>query len=429
MRNQVINNMLVSKDMIEQAAENLKGIAKRTPLQFCKRLSDKYKANIYFKREDLQEVRSYKIRGAYNKMSSLSKQEKDIGVVCASAGNHAQGVAYSCTLLKIKGVIFMPVITPNQKIERVKHFGDGYVEIKLVGNDFEEASIASKKYCREKKAVYIHPFDDPYIIAGQGTIGKEIYEDLNGKVDIIMVVIGGGGLISGISTYIKDKDLTAARQGKKIKIIGAEPNGAAGMFHSLKNNQVTPLQAVDNFVDGCAVKTVGNLTFDICKKNVDKIVKMPEGQVCATMIDLYQNEGIITEPAGAISIAALEEIKNDIKGKNIVCVISGSNNDLLRYPEILERSLVYQGKKCYFLIEFAQKPGQLKKFVNHVLTPRDDIVLFEYIKKNNKEKGPALVGVEFKDKDDLDPMLQKLHRYGFNFTMIDDKELLYSYLI
>lgn len=414
--------MTVTVKMIDQAVLTLSGIANKTPLQLCKRLSDKFKAKIYLKREDLQEVRSYKIRGAYNKMSSLIANEKIKGVVCASAGNHAQGVALSCAMLKIKGVIFMPTITPNQKIERVKHFGDGYVNIKLVGKDFEEASIASKKYCHETGAIYVHPFDDPLTIAGQGTIGKEIYEELKGKIDAIVAVIGGGGLISGISTYIKEKN-------KNIKIIGAEPNGAAGMYHSLKKNQVTPLESIDNFVDGCAVKTVGNLTFNICKKNVDKIVKMPEGQVCTTMIDLYQNEGIITEPAGAVSVAALDNIGDMIKGKTVICVISGGNNDILRYPEIMERSLVYQGRKHYFIINFAQKPGQLKKFVNHVMGLHDDIVLFEYIKKTNKEKGPALVGVEHVSKDDYPPLLKRLKEAEFSFQEVTTEDLIYNLLI
>ncbi|MDO8609774.1 MAG: threonine ammonia-lyase IlvA [bacterium] len=413
---------MVTLKMIDEAAVILNGVAQKTILQYCKRLSLQYKANVYLKREDLQEVRSYKIRGAYNKMISLSSEEKKRGVVCASAGNHAQGVAYSCSALKIKGVIFMPIITPNQKIEKVKHFGDGYVDIKLIGNDFEEASNASKKFCKEKGAAYVHPFDDPYTISGQGTVGKEIYEELNGKIDYVFVVIGGGGLISGISIYIKGKN-------KKIKIIGAEPNGAAGMYHSLQNNRVITLESLDNFVDGCAVKTVGNLTFNICKKNVDKIVKMPEGQVCTVMIDLYQNEGIIAEPAGAVSVAALDNMKDMIKGKTVVCVISGGNNDILRYPDVMERSLVYQGRKHYFLIEFAQKPGQLKNFLNHALGPHDDIVLFEYIKKTNKEKGPALVGVELRNKKDLESLLKKMTSIELKFTVIKDKELLYGYLI
>ena len=413
---------MINTKTIDEAAKRLEGIIKKTPLQFNERLSKFYGAKIYFKREDLQEIRSYKIRGAFNKMVHLTNGEKGRGVITASAGNHAQGVALSCTKLKIKGTIFMPVVTPTQKIDRVKYFGDGYVQIKLVGQSYDESTKAAKEYSHETGAVYIPAFDDKLVINGQGTIGKEIYNELKGKIDFVLAPIGGGGLISGVSIYLKEK-------GKKIKIIGVEARGADCMDKSLKAGRIISLDSVDTFCDGCAVKTPGKLNFDICKKYVDTIVLMDTGYVAKAMVDIYQNEGIITEPAGALSVAALESIKDKIKNKIVVCIISGGNNDLLRYPEILERSLVYQGKKYYFLIDFAQKPGQLKKFVNHVLGPTDDIVLFEYVKKNNKEKGPALVGVEFKNKDYLSPVLNKLTEFGFNYKIIEDKDLSYSYLI
>lgn len=414
--------MNVTKTMIDNAAETLDGISMKTPLQYCKRLSEKFGSRIYFKREDLQEVRSFKIRGAFNKMSTLDDDQKKRGVVCASAGNHAQGFAFSCSHMKVKGIVFMPVTTPNQKIEKVKKFGGVFVDIKLVGNTFDEASHASQEYCRERNAVYIHPFDDPHTIAGQGTVGKEIYEELGGKLDAVVACIGGGGLISGISTYIKSVST-------HIAVYGAEPEGAAGMHHSIKKNSITALSKIDTFVDGAAVKKVGALTFNICKKNVSRIITVLEGKVCSTMIELYQEEGIIAEPAGAVSVACLDELHNDIRGKTVVCIISGGNNDILRYPEIMERSLVYQGRKHYFLIEFAQKPGQLKRFLNHVLGPHDDIVLFEYIKKTNKEKGPALVGLELKDRNDLKPITEKMKDIGLKFTILKNTDLLYSYLI
>ena len=413
---------MINTKTIDEAAKRLEGIIKKTPLQFNERLSKFYGAKIYFKREDLQEIRSYKIRGAFNKMVHLTNGEKGRGVITASAGNHAQGVALSCTKLKIKGTIFMPVVTPTQKIDRVKYFGDGYVQIKLVGQSYDESTKAAKEYSHETGVVYIPAFDDKLVINGQGTIGKEIYDELKGKIDFVLAPIGGGGLISGVSIYLKEK-------GKKIKIIGVEARGADCMDKSLKAGRIISLDSVDTFCDGCAVKTPGKLNFDICKKYVDTIVLMDTGYVAKAMVDIYQNEGIITEPAGALSVAALESIKDKIKNKIVVCIISGGNNDLLRYPEILERSLVYQGKKYYFLIDFAQKPGQLKKFVNHVLGLTDDIVLFEYVKKNNKEKGPALVGVEFKDSNNLSPVLNKLTEFGFNYKIIEDKDLLYSYLI
>ncbi len=416
-----MKNTLTIKD-IEEAEKSLQDVVIRTPLQYSKRLSKKYKADIYIKREDIQEVRSFKIRGAYNKMVNLSKEEKKRGVVCASAGNHAQGVAYSCNALKIHGVIFMPVVTPNQKIEKVQHFGDGYVEIKLVGNTFDDASIASQVYAKENNMIYVHPFNDPLTIAGQGTIGKEIYEKLDGKIDYLIAAIGGGGLISGISTYLKEKN-------KNIKCIGVEPDGAASMYEALKNGKVVTLEKIETFVDGAAVKTVGDLTFKICKKNLEKVIRIPSGKDCMTMIELYQNEGIIAEPAGALAIASLYDIAKDIKGKTVVCIISGGNNDILRYPEIMEKSLVYQGRKHYFIIEFAQKPGQLRKFVDQALSPTDDIVRFEYIKKTNKEKGPALVGIELRDRKDLQPLLNRMKEIELNYRKITNSDLLYDYLV
>lgn len=414
-------NQPITKQMIDQAAEGLRDVVQKTPLQFSKRLSEKYKANIYIKREDLQEVRSFKIRGAYNKIASLSSKEKKQGVVCASAGNHAQGVAYSCATLKINGVIFMPVVTPNQKIEKVRQFGGKYIEIKLVGETFDDANIAAIKYCQEKGYIYIAPFNDVLTIAGQGTIGKEIYEELP-EVDVIVASIGGGGLISGIATYAKS-------QNTQIQVFGAEPAGATSMLEARIAGHVVSLPSIDTFVDGAAVRTVGDITFAITEKYVSDLLPIPEGQICTTMIELYQSEGIIAEPAGALSIAALDSIAKKIKGKIVVCVLSGGNNDLLRYPEILERSLVYQGRKHYFIIEFAQKPGQLKAFVNQALGPTDDIVRFEYIKKTNKEKGPALVGIELQDKKDLEPFLSRMNEIGINYRIVTADDLLYNYLI
>jgi threonine dehydratase len=409
------------ENKINLAYEKLKNIILETPLEFSQRLSRKYKAKIYFKREDLNETRSFKIRGAFNKILSLNKNQLKNGVVTASAGNHAQGVALACFKLKIKGVIFMPQVTPLQKVQRVKYFGDDFVECKLIGSNFDEAQKQAQKFAKEKNAVYIHPFDDLDVIAGQGTIAFEIYKSLP-NIDYVLAGVGGGGLISGIGAYLKSKD-------KKIKVFGVEPLGASAMHQSLKANKIIELKNVDTFVDGAAVKKPGKITFNLCKKYVDKVLVVPEGAVAQIMIELYQNEGIITEPAGALAPSALEFIKNEIKNKTVVCVISGGNNDILRYPEILERSLVYQGKKHYFLIEFAQKPGQLKNFVNNVLGPQDDIVLFEYIKKNNKEKGPALVGIELQNPKDLKPLLEKLKKFGFTYKKISADDPLYSYLI
>ena len=414
--------MKVTVQDIDIAAKRLEEVTKPTPLTLSKRLSQKYDANIYLKREDIQEVRSFKIRGAYNKIRAIRNGDLGRGVVAASTGNHAQGVAFSCALLAIKGTVFMPVVTPMQKIKRVKQFGGKYIEVKLIGNNFHETLEAANEYCKKKKAIFVHGFDDPEIIAGQGTIGKEVYEKLKGNVDYLLCPVGGGGLIAGIASYLKQKD-------KKITIVGVVPNGAASMYESLKKGKPVTLSTLDTFVDGVAVKTVSQLTFSICKDLLKKVVKIPEGLLCSVMIELYQSEGIITEPAGALAVGGLDSVADEIKGKNVVCVVSGGNNDILRYPEIMERSLVYQGRKHYFLIEFAQKPGQLKNFLNKALGPTDDIVLFEYTKKTNKEKGPALVGIELADKKDYEPLLDRMKKLGINYTVLKSDDLLYKFLI
>ncbi len=405
---------------IQQAKVNLNGFVKKTPLIFSERLSEKYQANIYLKREDLQKVRSFKIRGALNKMLSLKKVNLK-GVVTASAGNHAQGVAYSCRLMKVRGMIFMPVVTPSQKIDRVKYFGNSYIEVKIDGKDYDEASKLAKEYAKKNQFIYIPAFDDEEVIAGQGTIGVEIYEDLK-KIDMVLGSVGGGGLMSGISVYLKTIN-------PKINTIGVESTGTASMVASLKNGKITELSQLDSFCDGVAVKKVSSLTFSVFQNYVDQVDMVDEGQVATTMIDLFQNEGIITEPAGALPVAGLEKLKNQIKGKTVVCVVSGGNMDLLRYPEVQERSLLYQQLKKYYLIEFTQKPGQLKKFVNNVLGPDDDIVLFEYMKKNNKEKGPVLVGIESKNKDNFIEIEKKLKINNFNFQIVNSNQLLFNFLI
>jgi threonine dehydratase len=296
------------------------------------------------------------------------------------------------------------------------------VNVQLVGNTYDDASEASHKYCDDHGMVYVHAFNDPLTIAGQGTVGKEVYEDLGGKMDMVVAAIGGGGLISGVASYLKQKI-------PNLTVVGAEPLGSPSMYESLKQNRVVKLDNVDSFIDGAAVKSTGDLAFELCKRYTDKIVLVPEGLACWTMIDLYQNEGIIAEPAGALGVAPLGEMRGYIQGKTVVCILSGGNNDILRYPEIMERSLVYQGRKHYFIIEFAQKPGQLKQFLNKALGPTDDIVRFEYIKKTNKEKGPALVGIELRDKADLEPLLKRMKEIELNFRILNNTEMLYDYLI
>ncbi len=407
---------------IEEAARRLDGIVSRTPLQVAQRLSRTHGATVYIKREDLQEVRSFKIRGAYNKIASLAPSDRQRGVVCASAGNHAQGVGFACSELRIRGTIFMPAITPTQKIERVKQFGGAFIEIELVGASYDDANRAAEQYCDANHAVFVHPFDDLLTIAGQGTVGKEIYEELGGKVDVVVAAIGGGGLASGVASYLKGLN-------PRISIIGAEPAGSPSMWESLRAGRVVTLGKIDTFVDGVAVKRVGDLTFELCREYLDRVVVVAEGEVCTTLIELYQNEGIVAEPAGALAVSALAEIADQIRGKTVVCILSGGNNDILRYPEIMERSLVSQGRKHYFIIEFAQKPGQLRQFVDQALGPTDDIVRFEYIKKTNKERGAALVGIELRHRADLEPLLRRMEEIGLNCRLLDSSELLYDYLI
>ena len=411
----------LSVGSIDEAGRRLVGVVAKTPLQYSERLSKETSARVYLKREDLQEVRSYKIRGAYNLIASLTDAERRRGVVCASAGNHAQGVALSCSLLHIAGTIFMPTNTPRQKIDRVRHFGGRAVEIRIVGNNFDEANALAAAYAKKDRAVFVHPFDDERVMSGQGTVGKEIVHDLAGKLDAIVCPVGGGGLIAGVGTYCK-----TASSG--IELVGVEAEGAAGMAKSLRAGRVITLKNLDKFVDGAAVRTVGRKTFAVAKKVVDKIVVVPPGQVCAAMIDLYQNEGVVAEPAGALAVAALSFIKN-LRGKTVVCILSGGNNDILRYPEIVERSLIYKGLKHYFLIEFAQKPGQLKLLINQALGPDDDIVRFEYLKKNSKETGPALIGIESSKKENFGRLVNRLNKFKINFREICPDDPLIGFMI
>jgi len=403
------------------AAERLKKVIVRTPLQLNLPLSRKYHCNVYLKREDLQLVRSYKIRGAFNMMSSLSAETLAKGVVCASAGNHAQGFAYSCKKLNAKGVVFMPNITPKQKINQTKMFGEDAIEIKLVGDTYDDCAVAAKVFTEANHMTFIPPFDNYRIIEGQGTVGAEILEDQS-DIDYLFVPVGGGGLSSGVGTYFKTYS-------PKTKIIGLEPEGAPSMLRALEAGRPVILDHIDRFVDGAAVKRVGDITFPICKEVLDDMHLVPEGKICTTILKLYNEDAIVVEPAGAMSIAALDDYAANIKGKNIVCIVSGSNNDIDRMPEIKERSLQYEGLKHYFLIRFAQRPGALKEFVNNILGPTDDITRFEYMQKTNKEAGPALVGVELLSRNDYDLLLNKMKNHHIDFSEINKDDKLFGYLV
>jgi threonine dehydratase len=407
---------------IQEAQKQLQDVVMATPLSKNLNLSNEFAARILLKREDLQTVRSYKIRGAYNKISTLSAEEQEQGVICASAGNHAQGVAYSCKLLQIKGKIYMPKTTPKQKIKQVNLFGGSFVEIVLTGDTFDDAYAAAMDDATKNKMTFIHPFDDVKVIAGQGTVGLEILENYKKPIDYVFVPIGGGGLAAGLSEVFKHLS-------PETKIIGVEPEGAASMKTSIANGKVSVLENIDKFVDGAAVKQVGKITFDICKKNLSDIILVPEGKVCTTILRLYNEEAMVVEPAGALTISALDFYKEKIKGKTVVCIVSGSNNDIERTAEIKERSLLYEGLMHYFMIQFPQRPGALKEFVNDILGPDDDITYFQFTKKNSREVGPAVVGLELKNKNDIFAIKTKMENKGFEYKYLNEKQDLFNQLI
>ena len=403
------------------AYTRLQNVVKKTPLTYNHNLSRRYGCDVYLKREDLQIVRSYKLRGAYNMMSLLPPNQLVKGVVCASAGNHAQGFAYSCKKLNVQGVVFMPIITPNQKVSQTKMFGEGFVEVKLVGDTFDDCAVAAKKYTEEHGLTFIPPFDNIRIIEGQSTVGIEILEEQQ-DIDFLFLPVGGGGLSAGVGAYFKTKT-------PQTKIIGIEPEGAPSMLTAIKAGKPVQLDYIDSFVDGAAVKRVGDATFDICKRVIDDMHLVPEGKICSTILKLYNEEAIVVEPAGVLAVAALDDYADQIKGKKIVCIVSGSNNDIERMQEIKERSLQYEGLKHYFLIRFAQRPGALKEFVNQVLGPTDDITRFEYMQKNNKETAPALVVIELQAQENYQLLIDNMQRYHIKYTAINKNDNVFAYLV
>ncbi|WP_160033741.1 threonine ammonia-lyase IlvA [Paenibacillus sp. An7] len=413
---------VVGMEDIVRAHHVLREVIVRTPLQHDAVLSAKYGCEVYLKREDLQVVRSFKIRGAYNMIRNLSAEERERGIVCASAGNHAQGVAFSCNALGIQGKIFMPSTTPNQKVKQVKRFGGSNIEVVLTGDTYDDSYEAAMRVRDEQELTFIHPFDQPKIIAGNGTIGMEVMEDLDGPADYVFVTIGGGGLAAGVGTYVKTVH-------PQTQVIGVEPLGAASMTEAMAQKQVVTLQKIDKFVDGAAVKRVGDLTYDICTRTLDDVVKVPEGKACTTILELYNENAIVVEPAGSLAVAALEQYKDQIKGKKVVCIISGGNNDIDRMQEIKERSLIYEGLKHYFMINFPQRAGALREFLSDVLGPDDDIARFEYTKKTNKENGPALVGIELLNKEDYEPLVERMKAKNIQYTELNKDQNLFNLLI
>lgn len=403
------------------AKERLKNVVRRTPLEFNQGLSDKYECEIYLKREDLQVVRSYKLRGAYNMISQLSEEQRQRGVVCASAGNHAQGVAFSCRRLGIKGVIFMPEITPKQKVKQTEMHGNGNIEIILTGDTFDDCLREALAYTEAHELTFIPPFDDYRIIEGQGTVGIEVLEDLP-DTEVVIMPVGGGGLAAGAGSYFKQVN-------PSIKLIGVEPEGASSMVEAIRRGQPYTLSQINRFVDGAAVKRVGQFTYQLCSEVLDSMLSVAEGKVCTTILKLYNEDAIVVEPAGALSVAVLDLCKEQIKGKKVVCIISGGNNDIDRMGEIKEQSLLYEGLKHYFIVRFPQRPGALKLFVNHVLGPHDDITRFEFIKKTERERGPALVGIELKSAEDYPALMQRMEAHKFDVMEINRDQTLFEYLV
>lgn len=409
-------------ESILKAYHQLKDVVLHTPLQKNEYLSEKYGANIYLKREDLQSVRSFKLRGAYHKIKKIEEQARERGVVCVSAGNHAQGVAYSCAHLNIKGTIFMPLTTPKQKVNQVRMFGRNNIEIVLTGDTFDDSAAAALDFCEEHDMIFIHPFDDFDIIAGQGSVGVEILNDIEEPLDYVFGGIGGGGLMSGVAAYVKNIS-------PHTKVIGVEPLGAASMKAAFDNDGPVTLEKIDKFCDGTAVQCVGQNTYEICRKYLDDIAIVPEGKVSTTILDLYNKHAIVAEPSGALPVAAIDLYADEIKGKTVVAIVTGGNNDISRMQEIKEKSLLYEGLLYYFIVNFPQRAGALRQFLTVVLGPNDDITRFEYTKKNNKEEGPALVGIEVSRPEDYEGLIDRMRVNGFEFKEVNKDSTLFGLLI
>ncbi|MGO1943734.1 MAG: threonine ammonia-lyase IlvA [Ancrocorticia sp.] len=404
------------------AAQTLGSTVRKTQLELSLRLSGIRRQPVLLKREDTQVGRSYKVRGAYNVISGLSEEERTAGVVCASAGNHAQGVAFACRQLKIHGKVFLPSTTPRQKRARIRDIGGPWIEQIIGGATFDEASAAANDYARDNNATYVHPFDDPQTIAGQGTVVKEIFEQASEPPTTVVVPVGGGGLLSGTAIWLREFH-------PEVRIIGVEPEGAPSMKAALEAGGPVTLESIDGFADGTAVARVGNLTFEITRELVDDIIAVPEGAICSEMLDLYQVEGIIAEPSGALASAAVARFLPDLPEGPIACVVSGGNNDVSRYDDIVERSLVYEGLRHYFLVTFPQEPGALRHFLDDVLDDGDDIILFEYTKKNNRETGPALVGIEIVESIHLTPLLARMAESPLDIQKLEPNSPVFSFLL
>ena len=413
--------MTIDARAVDAAAERLAGVAARTPLQLNERLSAATGAYVWLKREDLQPVRSYKIRGAYNLISQLEEAHRAAGVIAASAGNHGQGVAFACARLGIKGRIFVPATTPRQKRQRILALGEGRVDLVVTGDTYDEASAAATLEAQETGATLVPAFNDARTIAGQGTVAKEIIEQFGKAPDVVIAPVGGGGMISGCLAYLSERH-------PGTRVVGAEPAGAASMAAALAAGGPVDLDRIDTFVDGAAVRRAGDLTFAMVQRHRPDLYAVPEGRICSEMLALYQTEGIVTEPAGALATAALGLFRPE-PGQTVVAIVSGGNNDVSRYAEIVERSLVYEGRKHYFLVNFPQEPGALRRFLDEVLGPDDDITHFEYVKRSNRETGPALVGIELGDPASFGDLLTKMDSSPITFEVVASDSPFYRFLV
>lgn len=411
----------VSARDVDDAAARLRAVIGPTPLQLNPRLSDALGGEVWVKREDLQPVRSYKIRGAYNLIAQLPEADRLAGVVCASAGNHAQGVAFACQRLGVTGRVYLPGTTPRQKRDRVARLGRDAVEVRVVGNTYDEAAAAARADAESTGATQVPAFDDPRTVAGQGTIAREILAQLADPPDVLVVPVGGGGLLAGAITYLRE-------HAPSTRIVGVEPAGAASMAAAVAAGEPVDLGSLDPFVDGAAVRRVGAATFDVVRDAGVELLAVPEGRICVEMLALYQSDGIIAEPAGALSPAALDRLDLP-RDATTVCLLSGGNNDVSRYADIVERALVFEGRKHYFLVEFPQEPGALRRFLDDVLGPDDDITLFEYTKRSNRETGPALVGIELGSPDDLPALLKRMQEAPPHIEPIPPDSPLFGFIL
>ncbi|MEU7786889.1 threonine ammonia-lyase IlvA [Amycolatopsis sp. NPDC049159] len=412
----------VTAATIEKAAERLAGVVTRTPLEPSARLSSRVDAQVWVKREDLQTVRSYKIRGAYNFIVQLDEATRALGVVCASAGNHAQGVAYACRRLGANGRVYVPGTTPRQKRERIATLGGAHIEVIVVGETYEDAFAAANEDAQRTGATLVPAFDDIRTVAGQGTVASEVIEQLGFVPDVVVVPVGGGGLLAGVGSWLRERH-------PDVRVVGVEPAGAACMAAALAAGHPVRLPELDSFVDGAAVREAGAVTYPLIRDSGAELTAVPEGAICTEMLAMYQSDGIIAEPAGALAAASLGSVVQVEPGQTVVVVVSGGNNDVSRYGEILERSLMHEGLKHYFLVGFPQEPGALRRFLEQVLGPEDDITRFEYVKRTNRELGPALVGVEIARPSDLPGLLARMAASPLQVKRIEPGSPLFHFLL